>query len=85
MTRGVHEFSFGAFATTDTAKFFGFVTERNKECFGTRRTQRHMRNRREEHEKCTRNRKSNHRDVVTAARLERQDVLIRLEDAARQF
>ena len=72
-------------AATDTAKFSGFVAEMNMECLEKRRTQRHVRNRREVHEKCTRNRKSNHRDVVTAARLERQEELIWLEAAAGQF
>ena len=85
MTHGVQEFKFGALEATDTAEFFGFDGEGNTECLGTRRTQQHKRNRREVNEKCTRNGKSNQRDVVTAARLERQEELIRLGDAGRQL
>ena len=58
-------------AATDTGKSVGIVAERNIECLTTRRTQKHVINRRDVHEKCLRNRKSNPRDVVTAVRLER--------------
>ena len=62
---GAHGFNFGPLAARETAEFFDFIAERNKECLGTSRIQKHVKNRREVPEKYTRNRKSKHCDAVT--------------------